>query len=175
MEKKIELGNIIGLIFGVALLLATNGLLDFALIFKLAIPVILVGMGLSMIFKDILSKKINDKIKELNKDGLEEYYATFAGQKLDMTDDEFKGCSLNAIFGAIELNLKSAVIKEDKVINASAIFGGVDITVPADVNVKVKSTPIFGGASNQVKTIKGENIPTIYINAFCLFGGVDIK
>ena len=47
--------------------------------------------------------------------------------------------------------------------------------MPDNVNVKVKSTPIFGGVDNKVRINKGENIPTIYVNALCMFGGVDIK
>ena len=60
-------------------------------------------------------------------------------------------------------------------INANAIFGGIDIIVPPNVNVKVKSTPIFGGTSNKVKTTYNENLPTIYINSLAMFGGVEIK
>ena len=42
-------------------------------------------------------------------------------------------------------------------------------------NIKVKSTPIFGGTSNKVKTVFNENLPTIYINSVAMFGGVEIK
>ena len=118
---------------------------------------------------------MNDRIKELNKEGLEEYYATFAGQKIDMTDEEFKGCSLNAVFGGIDIDLRQSKLKGEKIINASAIFGGITIRVPEGINVKVKSTPIFGGVSNKTVITKGEKIPTLYINAFCMFGGVEIK
>ena len=57
---------------------------------------------------------------------------------------------------------------------ASSIFGGIDIIVPKDVNIKVTSTSIFGGVENKVKN-NTTNKKTIYINATCLFGGVDIK
>ena len=73
------------------------------------------------------------------------------------------------------LNLKEATINKDQIINVNAIFGGVDIIVPQNVNIKVKSTPIFGGTSNKVKTVFNENLPTIYINSVTMFGGVDIK
>ena len=46
--------------------------------------------------------------------------------------------------------------------------------LPDDVNVHVKATPIFGGVSNKLRNHK-DNKKTIYIDAFCLFGGVDIK
>ena len=47
-------GNLIGLLIGVALLLACQDILDFGLIWKLAFPAILVAIGLSIIFKDAL-------------------------------------------------------------------------------------------------------------------------
>ncbi len=66
------------------------------------------------------------------------------------------------------------MIEKEAVIKASSIFGGVEIFVPQDVNVKVKSTPIFGGVSDKSKSSK-DNEKIIYIDAFCMFGGVDIK
>ena len=63
---------------------------------------------------------------------------------------------------------------EEAFIKTSSIFGGIEIYVPQNVNVKVKSTPIFGGVSNKVRNSK-DNTKTIYIEAFCMFGGVDIK
>ena len=73
------------------------------------------------------------------------------------------------------LNLQNAKINSESVINASSIFGGITIWVPNNVNVKVKSTPIFGGVENKKTYIENSEAHTIYINATCLFGGVNIK
>ena len=127
-----------------------------------------------MLFKDKVGKKVKEKIKTLNEEGLEEYYATFSGQEINKAGEEFKGASLNAIFGGIDLKLKDAIIQKDILINATSVFGGIDIIVPANVNVKVQSTSIFGGTDNKI-TKQTENLPTIYVKAFCLFGGIDIK
>ena len=59
--------------------------------------------------------------------------------------------------------------------SASAIFGGIDIFVPGDVNVKITSNSIFGGVSNKTVGYRNEAAPTLYIRATCLFGGVDVK
>ncbi len=173
-----KIGSYIWLIIGVALLLNIRGVIKLNHISKLIFPAILVFIGLGIIFKEQVGTKVNEKIKELNsktgKDGLEEYYATFSGQDLNFKGDTFKGASLNAIFGGIEITLKEAEITQDILINANSIFGGIDIIVPEKVNVKVKPTSIFGGTTNRVKDEK-ENVPTIYIKSFCLFGGVEIK
>ena len=169
-------GDLIGLCIGVALLLCAQGYLSFSMVFKLAVPIILVLIGLSLIFGNFIHGKINKKIRELNKNGMDGYTATFGEQRVNLAGEEFKGTNLDAIFGSVTLNIKDAVIKEDQVINASAIFGGIDIIAPSNVIIKVKSTPIFGGVSNKTNTIvTGENVPTLYINGFAMFGGVDIK
>ena len=103
----------------------------------------------------------------------EEYYATFSGEKLNFEGDTFNGASLNAIFGGIDLNLKKADIKNETNINTTSVFGGINIFVPDNVNVEIKSTSLFGGVTNKVEN--KENQPTIKIRAFCLFGGVEVK
>ena len=174
VKEPTSTGNYIWLGIGVVLLLAAQGILDMSKIWKLIFPAILVAIGIGMIFKDVVGSKVSEKIKELNKDEKEEYYATFSGQKLNFSGEEFKGASLNAIFGGIDIDLRNVNITHDQVINATSVFGGIDILVPNNVNVKVKSNSLFGGVDNKVKTYN-ENLPTIYVKGFCLFGGVEVK
>lgn len=168
-------GSIIGLIIGLLFLLSANNILDLSLVFKLIVPIGLVAIGLSLIFKDRVEKTVKEKIKELNKQNGKEYCATFGEQNLEFSNEEFDSCDLTAVFGGINCDLRDAKITEDVVINTSAIFGGVTITVPKDVNVKVKSTPIFGGVENKHRKNTKDAKITVYVNALCLFGGVDIK
>ena len=166
--------NYVWLVIGIVLLLCAQEVLNFNIIGKLIFPMILVGIGLSLLLKDRVGIKVKEKIKSLNQEGLDEYYATFSGQKINPKGEEFKGANLNAIFGGIELDLTETQIQKDTLISATAVFGGIDIKVPSNVNVKLQSTSIFGGADNKVKKYT-ENLPTVYVKAFCLFGGADIK
>ena len=169
-----DIGAYIWFAIGVTLLLSAQGILDMNIVGKLILPAILVAIGVGIIFKDTVSSKISDKIIELNKNDIDDYYATFSGKKLNFSGDDFKGgATLNTIFGGIDLDIKNANITEDKVINAMTIFGGINIFVPENVNIKIKPISIFGGINNKVKN--KENQPTIYIKSFCLFGGIDIK
>lgn len=170
-----RMGDFIGLVIGIVLLLCAQGFVSFSLIRKLIIPFVFIMVGISFIFKDFFNSKINEKIKSLNKSGLKEYVATFGENKVDMSNQVFDGADLTAVFGGVELNLLNSEIRDEQVINATAVFGGITIKVPQNVNVKVKSTAIFGGVDNKVRNIKEDNMPTIYVNAFCMFGGVDIK
>lgn len=177
-NDKDKTGNIIGLLVGICLFLVCQGLLDLAIIFKLFFPVVLIVIGLSIVFKNSINKKVKDKIRKLNKaniDNKSEYTATFGGQDIDFSNEVFEGCSLSSVFGVITCDLRDATIKSDSVINISSIFSGVTIYVPKDINVKVTSVPIFGGVSDERKKKSHDNKITIYISATCLFGGVEIK
>ena len=56
-KEREKTGNIIGLLIGVALLLSCQNILDFDMIWKLALPAVLIIIGLSFIFKDTFDKK----------------------------------------------------------------------------------------------------------------------
>lgn len=168
-------GNLIGLIIGSCLLLGCIDIVEFSLIWKLMVPAILVMIGLSFIFKDTLNSKVKKEIKKLNKTETKEYCSCFSGQTVDYNKEEFEGCSISAIFGGVKCDLKEAIINSDVVINANSIFGGITIYVPEDVNVKIGSTSIFGGVSDERKNKTKDAKYTIYINATSMFGGVEIK
>mgnify|MGYP005776887543 FL=1 len=173
-DSEGKTGNLIGIVIGVILLLAIRGVISFQIVGKLIIPIIFVGIGLSIIFNETLKSKVSDKVKEAKKNGLETYAATFGEQNVKKDGEDFNGANLDAVFGSVNLDLRKANITNETAIKASAIFGGVEILVPENVNVKVKSTPIFGGVSNKT-TYNKESQIVVYIDAFCMFGGVDIK
>ena len=103
-----------------------------------------------------------------------EYNAIFSSTQVKYPNEIFMGTCINSVFGSVVLDLRDAIITEDVVINATVVFAGADIYVPGNVNIKVSSVPIFGGVSNKVGggTPSG---PTIFVNATCMFGGLDIK
>lgn len=176
-SDKDKKGDLIVLTIGVLLLLACRGIIDFDLIWKLLLPAIIIIFGLSLIFKNSIDREVNKNIDKLNKklnqnDG---YAATFSGQDIKLDNDEFKGTNLNAIFGGLKLDLRNSLIKEDVVINATAVFGGIDIFIPDDVKIKIKSNSIFGGVSNKKNIEANNKSKVIYINANCIFGGVTLK
>ena len=170
-------GDIILIIIGIILMLSTRNVLDFDIIWKLILPIILVIIGLSIIFKDLFNTKINKEINKLNEKFKtdSDYCSTFGGQNIKFDNEEFKGTTLNAIFGGIKLDLRDAIIKKDVVINSTCVFGGITILVPKDVKVKVKSTPIFGGVEDKTKQKINDKSKIVYINSTTIFGGVEIK
>lgn len=163
-------GSLIGLFVGVLLLLSCQDVLNFDIVLKLIVPCVLIVTGLTFIFKGKIKIKNIENVKAV---GETNYNATFSGQNLDFSKEEFTGTKLDAVFGGIKCDLRNAIINDDVVIEASAIFGGITILVPKDVNVKITSTSIFGGVDGKSKMDKPGK--TIYVNATCLFGGVEVK
>ena len=163
-------GSLIGLFVGILLLLFCQDVLDFDILLKLIVPCVLIVTGLTFIFKGRTKTRNVENVKAV---GETNYSATFSGQNLDFSKEEFTGTKLDAVFGGIKCDLRDAIIKDDVLIEASAIFGGITILVPKDVNVIITSTSIFGGVDGKSK--KDKSGKTIYLNATCLFGGVDVK
>ena len=170
-------GSIIGICIGLFLLLCCQDLLSFDLFWKLFFPVVIVIIGLKMIFGNLFGSKgdrVFEEVKE-NNGSIRSVAATFSGSTLDYSGEVFEGAKLDAVFGGVKCDLRGAVINGDCVINASAIFGGIDIYIPAGHNVKVNSNSIFGGVSGKSLRNDPNNPYTLYLNASCLFGGVEVK
>lgn len=175
ISDRDKAGAIIGLVIGVALLLSARDIIDFSTIFGLIFPVILVIIGVKIIFKSLFKKKEKSDAFS-NRSGVQkEFSSTFSGLDLNFDGEVFEGADLNTAFGGITCNLRNAIIEKDVVINASAAFGGIDIFLPEGVNVKTKSSALFGGVSDEKKRVHIEGANTIYINADAAFGGIDIK
>lgn len=176
INDKEKTSSLIFLIIGVWLFLAERDLIEYELLIKLLLPVILISIGLLLVFKDVLSingkeiKKINANNKESNN-----YIAVFGSQDLKFEDEKVENLDLKSLFGVIKLDLRDAKIEKDIVINTLSVFGGIDIYVPDDVKVKVSSTPFFGGVEVKRGKQSSKKEITIYLNSVCIFGGVDVK
>lgn len=173
--EREKTGNIIGIAVGVFLLLCCQNILSFSTFWKLLVPAVIVIIGLKMIFKGVFGSKANEIFSRIKQDGgdMKSGCATFSGCDLNWGGEVFEGAELTAVFGGVKCDLRDAIIKGDCAVQVSAIFGGIDIFVPDNVNVKVSSTCIFGGISNETPVRK--DAPTLYVNGTCMFGGVEIK
>ena len=167
--------NLIGIAVGVVLLLCCQDVISFDLLWKLLVPGVIVVVGLKLALGGLFGGKANQMIADMKDQGQKtiEGFAMFSGCDRSFAGENFQGAELTAVFGGMKWDLRNAVIEKDCAIKVSAIFGGIDILVSDNVNVKVDATGIFGGVSN--KTAARKDVPTIYVTGLCLFGGVDVK
>lgn len=160
---------------GILFLLDEQNVLQNDLGYKLAIPYALVVVGLSIVFK----KREPREFREANSGVYagtrdENYYAIFGTNTPQLNNADFRGANAYAIFGSIGLKLQNAPISHDCVINTYSIFGSVDITLPKDVRLLVRSVPIFGGVENRFVSQADKSAPAVLVRSVSVFGGVNI-
>ncbi len=177
LTTKEKTANGIGLSIGVILFLCVRDIISFDMLWKLIVPVIIIFIGIKLIYTGVVGNRSSEVLKKIKEKGgqLRNIAAVFSSAVVDFEGEEFTGAELNAVFGGVKCDLRNAVIEQDCVINGSAVFGGIDIFVPENVNVKIYSNSVFGGVEDKRHyRFSGEG-PTLYINATCMFGGVDLK
>lgn len=177
ISEREKIGNIIGLVIGVFLLLCCQNVLGFDMVWKIAVPVIIIIIGLKLIFGAVFGDKAIKLLESSKQSGenIKIGCATFSDQDLNFDGEPFNGAELTAVFGGVKCDLRNAVIEKDCAITATSVFGGITIFVPDYVNVKINSNSIFGGVSDKNHRLTVQGAVTVYINATCMFGGVEIK
>ena len=179
ITEKEKLSSLGFLAAGVILLLAAQNVFSYEVAWKVIVAVFLVMIGIGIIVKSIVGnkndKEVEKKIEDLKSDRvMDSQIAIFSGSERTYNDETFTGSNLVAVFGGVDLDLREAKFTKDTVIKAFCLFGGIDIKVPEDVQVKIKSGFIFGGASDEQKSNAGKGKYTIYLDAAGGFGGVNV-
>ena len=81
-----------------------------------------------------------------------------------------------ALFGGVELDLtRASFAGPEAEIQAVAVMGGVDITVPEGITVQVDGMGIFGGFDQQAEGPGAPGAPVLRIKGVAFFGGVSVK
>lgn len=186
ITEKNKKGSLICLAVG--LVLFANEYFDLWRFKNYLLPLIIVIIGASVIVGNIFDKKTDypqvDGQGAQDPDtygepvyipqGNQEYYASFTSEDYRF-DNGFAGGKFSATFGGIKLDIRNADIVHNCVINTNATFGRVEIYVPQDVRVVVKSNSVFGGTSDKSNKNLPPDAKTVFVNATNLFGGTDIK
>lgn len=156
--------SVLGLSIGILLLLASRDIINWSTVGDIFIPIVIIAVGVSFIFKPKVKVKSN---------GEATYLGIFSSttEKVTKLDNKLE-CI--AVFGGIDLDLRKVEIKEDVQIECVSVFGGIDLKLPENVVVKTNGVPIFGGIENKKDSTSEKNMHTIYINYVCIFGGIDI-
>ena len=170
-------GPFFGLLIGVFFLLCEWDILSFDLLWKMVLPLAAVLAGISLLCgkgHKRTNKQDVPPVSVTSSNG-SRCVAVFSGQELHCDGKPFGGADVAAVFGGVDVFATTAIITTDCHLNATAVFGGVDIYLPANVNVEVVSSGLFGGVENQRRFPFVEGAPTVYVHAAAVFGGVDIK
>jgi hypothetical protein len=81
-----------------------------------------------------------------------------------------------AVMGGIELDLREAQFSEAEVtLHAYTVMGGIEITVPEDVEVDVSGVAFMGGFDHNASAPGVPGAPRVRVLGFAFMGGVDVR
>ena len=112
------------------------------------------------------------------KSGYIDRNCVFGGSKEKWDIKSFKGGEVNCVFGGIELDLTEAQLAEGvHHLELNSVFGGIVLYVPADWNIEMKRTNVFGAfTDSRPKTsFEVDENRLLIIVANAAFGGGVIK
>lgn len=91
---------------------------------------------------------------------------------------DFKGGQINVLFGGTELNFSQADFEGVATLELSILFGGGEIIIPANWEVKNEISVIFGGTEDKRSSPPhqaNEAPKTLILKGSVVFGGIEIK
>lgn len=136
-------------------------------------PAIFIAIGLVM----ITARNRNRFPKNIGlSDNHIDLLTFMGGGKRKITSENFMGGKVTSIFGGSELDLTSAILKENECfVDVFTMFGGLEIVVPNNWEVRVEVTSIFGGFDDKRNVIKTDSTKVLIIKGVNIFGGGEVK
>ncbi|MCL1880638.1 MAG: hypothetical protein FWF76_00480 [Oscillospiraceae bacterium] len=148
-------------------------------------PLIIAAVLLTVGFQILLSKqKLSNKYG--NKYGGFETNVNEADENMDcqvkfggctkyFSEKEFRHATVNCDFGGVEVYFGDSTLHPDgAILNLTCNFGGVDLFIPKNWNVKIDVNVIAGAVDECGKNTPDPTLPTLTIVGSVNFGGVDI-
>ncbi|MFF9573240.1 DUF1707 domain-containing protein [Streptomyces sp. NPDC014685] len=81
-----------------------------------------------------------------------------------------------ALFGSVEIDLTEALFGQRlTVINATSIFGSVDIRVPENISLRGSGTGVFGNFEVTTLESADPEAPVVVVNGYSVFGSVEAR
>jgi predicted membrane protein len=156
------------IIAGLALLAGTLDFVDVN-VAQFFWPVVLVLAGLWVIFgTNHRDASTGDRVNSL---------VVFFARDVASNSQQFRGGSILNVFGATEVDLRSARLAEGgAAVDVVCVFGGVGFLVPEGWRVQITGLPLFGGWSNKTRgEALAADAPVLSIEALVAFGGLEVK
>lgn len=102
--------------------------------------------------------------------------AVFGAVKKNIISKNFKGGTINTVFGGAEINLSQADIQGTVVLEINHVFGGTKLVIPSNWKVRSEQVAIFGGIEDNrppQQIINDDKV--LVLKGTTIFGGIDIK
>ncbi|MFD9715146.1 DUF1707 domain-containing protein [Streptomyces sp. NPDC059076] len=81
-----------------------------------------------------------------------------------------------SLFGSVEIDLTQALFQQRvTVINATSIFGNVEVRVPENITLRGNGSGIFGNFEVRGLEAADPEAPVVVVNGYSVFGNVEAK
>ncbi len=138
-------------------------------------PLLLVGLGVFLVMKSLRIRR-GPAVLPVDCQTFLDATAIFSGCRRQPQGQAFKGGNATAIFGGIELDLRTAEPSpEPMVLDVFILFGGGEIRVPPGWAVDIRTTSIFGGVGHKLAEPVSAGAPRLVISGSAIFGGLEIR
>jgi Cell wall-active antibiotics response 4TMS YvqF len=99
--------------------------------------------------------------------------AIFEGIKLKSRSQAFRGGSMFAWVGGIDVDLREAQLAPDATLTLHTLFGGIAVRVPPGVRVESGLTALAGGVDARGLD-ETPGAPTLRLEGMAVFGGIAV-
>ena len=141
------------------------GLIRRLLLFKLGA---LVGMIVAAaFFKRVVRSRGDAESDELA------LVAILDGVELESRSKAFRGGSMLAWLGGIDVDLTDAELAPGARLSVHALFGGIDVTIPPTWRVESDTKALMGGID--ARGVQDDpDAPVLVLEGMAFFGGIDV-
>jgi predicted membrane protein len=156
--------------------------------FNMVWPIALIGVGVLLLVGRMESglmlrafPRVVDRAANGHDDRRVHLFSFFGGVKRVMDTDDFRGGEALAVFGGVDLDLRLARMSgsvREVVVEADALFGGVNIRVPDNWRVAVRGIGLFGGYIDKTLRRKSDvnpDGPLLVVTGYAAFGGIEVQ
>ena len=136
------------------------------LVFKLGV---LTGMAIAAAFvKRALPSRGDEESDELS------LVAIFDGIELKSRANAFKGGSMLAWFGGIDVDLSEVALAPGARLSVQTVFGGIAIRTPANWRLESNVKALAGGVDARTPSGTDQDAPMLTLEGMALLGGIAV-
>lgn len=148
-------------------------------------PVFLIIGGLAVILKDrkprhndvsnpMQNYASSSTTPDANNNSTIDILGLMSGNQIKNSASDFKGGEINVFMAGVDLDLRSASIQQEAVLNIFTVWGGIKLLIPSDWTVINHCNAIMGGIDDRSIPAPMGN-KRLIIQGYAIMGGMEIR
>ena len=165
-------GGVFFILFGTFFLLVKWDILH--AVWRYIWPVAIIAVGLWILVRPAWHPD-KKKVPESTADDLN-ISQVFSSSSRKIESRNFRGGKADVVFGSAEIDLRGAKLAGGQAtLVLSAVFGGIEVTVPREWQVVLEGTPVLGSIESHKQVAGAAPTETLTIKGSAVFGSIEVK